>query len=305
MEYEFTFVVAGVDVDDDSAVETLREQMDAMLARAGSLNLLTVAFDGDTAVQAALGAVSVAHATLPQLRVLRLDRDLVGIHEIADRTDRTRQNVAQWINGSRKSGGTPFPPPEGTAGRSQVWLWTEVNQWLAQHGLADDIAYPTREEMTEIDFAVANSMSLNFRAASDDPSFDLARDAVIERLRSNDITGFMNFLSSIDGGAGSGEHDLIVAAADEPARHVMERIGRIGHQSILVTMIDNSLVASVMSPRLPARPVSVVPVPHGTTVRTWMELLREHPHAAFAPVAEDEEPGGASGAIQRVLSIAA
>ncbi|MFD8784272.1 helix-turn-helix transcriptional regulator [Kitasatospora sp. NPDC059599] len=163
MEYEFTFIVAGVDVDDESATEALRDHVNAMLLRAGGLDLMTVLAEGENAVQAALDCVSTAKATVPQLRVLRLDRDLVGISEIADRTERSRQNVAQWISGERKSNGTPFPAAEGTAGRSNVWLWTEVNEWLRQYDLADEAQHPTRAEMTEIDFALTNLAPLTPR----------------------------------------------------------------------------------------------------------------------------------------------
>ncbi|WP_240965188.1 helix-turn-helix transcriptional regulator [Streptomyces zingiberis] len=159
MDYDFTFVVSGVDVDDESAVDALRDNCDALLARAGGHDLLSVTWSGPSALEAAMAAVSAVRRAVPRLRVCRLDRDLVGVHEIADRTGRSRQNVSQWIAGTRKSREEPFPPAEGTVGRSLVWTWSEVNRWLALHGLDDGAVHPSREEATEIDFALSKHLA--------------------------------------------------------------------------------------------------------------------------------------------------
>ncbi|MFK8847405.1 hypothetical protein [Streptomyces sp. Ac-502] len=116
MDYDFTFVVTGATVDDQDAVDALRDTCDALLARAGGTDLLSIAWPGDCAVRAALEAASAAHAAVPRLRVRRLDRDLVGIHEIAERTGRSRQNVAQWAAGARKAQGAPSRPPRAPSG---------------------------------------------------------------------------------------------------------------------------------------------------------------------------------------------
>ncbi|MDH6703484.1 putative DNA-binding transcriptional regulator AlpA [Kitasatospora sp. MAA19] len=307
MEYEFTFVVSGVDVDDESSVDTLRESLDAMLSRAGGLDLLTVSYEGESAVQAALECAAQAKTVVPRLRVLRLDRDLVGVHEIAERTDRSRQNVAQWVNGERKAQGSPFPAAEGTAGRSQVWLWTEVNAWLEQHDLADGMAYPTRAEMTEIDFALANMFSLSFRMATTDEAHSSARSAIIEELRTGHIPGFLNYLRSLEGITDpSGSHVLIVAAAQEPAIEVMRLVSSFEHQVVLITMVDGDFIGSVMSSQVPARPTRIVEVPLDATVRDWMQLLKDNPRVAFVPAVDrsvtdiDQAPS-----IQQVLGIAA
>ncbi|MFE2866197.1 hypothetical protein [Embleya sp. NPDC059259] len=88
------------------------------------------------------------------MRVIRLDRDLVGIADIAERTKRTRQNVTQWTHGTRHSK-QPFPSPDGVVGCSRVWLWSEVNTWLRTIDLGDPIELPSREEMAAIDYALA------------------------------------------------------------------------------------------------------------------------------------------------------
>lgn len=305
MDYDFTFVVSGVDVDDQAAVDALLENCDALLARAGGVDLLSITGSGASALEAALTAVSAARAAAPQLRVCRLDRDLVGVHEIAERTGRSRQNVSQWIAGDRKAHGEPFPAAEGTVGRSRAWLWSEVNRWLAAHGLDDGAAYPTRAEMAEIDAALANAVSvtLNFTAAGT-PGFEAGRDKVVEELRNKHIPGFMEFLAGVAHTTdGRGAHAVVVADPDEPARGVMEHVSSFGHDVILITATDQ-FMATVLSTRAPLGPARIVTVPQESTVGDWLRLVQENPQAAFGLEAsetlEEEVPP-----IQRRLAIAA
>ncbi|MGW3570539.1 hypothetical protein ACWDSL_42870 [Streptomyces sp. NPDC000941] len=87
---------------------------------------------------------------MPALRIIRLDPELVGVGDIAERTGRSRQNVLQWVGGERR-GDQPFPEPEGSVGRSQVWRWAEGNQWLNLIGVGEGASAPLREEALLID----------------------------------------------------------------------------------------------------------------------------------------------------------
>ncbi|GAA2505768.1 hypothetical protein GCM10010406_48040 [Streptomyces thermolineatus] len=151
MEYEFVLVVDGVSLDDEVAVSVICESFDGLLSRHRNLHLLSVSASGATPVDAAHNLVARLRREIPRLRVLRLDPDLVGVSDIAERTGRTRQNVLQWANGTRQSA-EPFPDPEGTAGRSPVWRWAEVNAWLAGIGADDGTRAPLREDALMIDF---------------------------------------------------------------------------------------------------------------------------------------------------------
>ncbi|MEU9884400.1 hypothetical protein [Sphaerisporangium sp. NPDC051011] len=155
MEYEFRFVVEGASVDHTAAVEVLERELDAMLFRGGGVDLLDIAFEGEDAFDAAMHAARSVARHVPDLRLLRLHRDLVGIPEIAERAGVTRQNVHQWVTGQRRRRGVaPFPAPEGTAGRTQVWLWVEVNAWLKQLSMDDGANRPDRNEIADIDSAL-------------------------------------------------------------------------------------------------------------------------------------------------------
>ncbi|WP_147268360.1 hypothetical protein [Spongiactinospora rosea] len=155
MEYEFRFVVEGASVDDVAAVEALERGLDAMLFRGGGLDLVEIAAEGADAFDAAMRAAGRIAEQVPGLRPMRLHRDLVGIPEIAERAGTTRQNVHLWMTGQRRhSAAFPFPKPEGTAGRAQVWLWVEVNSWLEHQGMDDGVNRPSRNEIADIDSAL-------------------------------------------------------------------------------------------------------------------------------------------------------
>lgn len=158
-----TFVVAGTDVDDDQAVTTLMEQLDAMLFRGAGVDLLSIVIDGENALDAAHRAYIKARNHVPRIVFKRLDRELVGIPEIVERTGRSRQNIAQLVAGERHTDAPPFPPAEGVVGRTRVWLWAEVNAWLKHLGMDDGLARPTREEMTEIDYRLQHGNPRKFQ----------------------------------------------------------------------------------------------------------------------------------------------
>jgi predicted DNA-binding transcriptional regulator AlpA len=149
-EFEFLFVVGGVSVDDDHATAVLSGDFDGVLSSNRGRNRYAVAGPGTDSVDAARTLVTRLTAALPALRVCHLDPDLVGIPDIAHRTGHSRQNVLQWVNGER-NGSSRFPAPEGTAGRSLVWRWADVNGWLTPLGLGDGAVRPTRAETALID----------------------------------------------------------------------------------------------------------------------------------------------------------
>lgn len=281
MEYEFTFVVDGTTVDDDAAVSRLESELDAMLARAGGQDLLTICHEGDTAVEAAMWAAYKARRLAPSLRILRLDRDLVGIPEIAGRTGKTRQCVHQWVGGERLGDGPSFPRAEGTAGRAQVWLWTEVNEWLGHHEMSDGSAYPNRNEMTEIDFVLANSLTFAFQPSPAGGHED-ERSRLLHDLLTNHVVSFSQFVAGLPLEKNSADqHLLAIAAATEPAEGVMRFISEKNRDVVLVTATDKVMMGVHFTTTPCEEPEQVVTVPAGSTVWDWMVQVREAPEATF------------------------
>jgi len=149
-EFEFLFVIDGLSVDDDRATAVLTGDFDGVLSSNRGRTRYAVAARGTDSLDAARMLITRLAAALPALRVCHLDPDLVGIPDIAQRTGHSRQNVLQWVNGER-NGSRRFPAPEGTAGRSLVWRWADVNGWLTPLCLGDGAVRPTRAEMASID----------------------------------------------------------------------------------------------------------------------------------------------------------
>jgi predicted DNA-binding transcriptional regulator AlpA len=152
-EYEFLLVVDGITVDDERSVAIIMDRFDGLMSWHRGVHRLAVSSEGAHAIDALLRLLARLDAELPSLRVLRLDPDLVGVPDIAERTGRSRQNVQQWIHGERNAD-RPFPLPEGSSGRSPIWRWAEINAWLAPLRLDDQVMRPTREESAVIDVAL-------------------------------------------------------------------------------------------------------------------------------------------------------
>jgi hypothetical protein len=153
LEYEFLLVVDGVSVDDEQVVSRLTDTFDGVLSWNLGIHRLAVCGEGRSAIEALEKLRPRLASEVPSLRLLRLDPDLVGVSDIADRIGRSRQNVQQWVTSERHAQ-QPFPPPEGSAGRSPVWRWAEVNEWLKPLGIDDHMLWPTREEAAFIDVAL-------------------------------------------------------------------------------------------------------------------------------------------------------
>ena len=153
MEYQFLFVVADVSAGDSGGGTATTETLNGQLSSHHGVSRLAVVSAGPSAMEALRSLLGRVAEAAPGLRLVRLDPDLVGVPDIAERTGHTRQNVQQWISGER-NGDRPFPPPEGSAGRSLVWRWAEVNAWLRPLGLDDQATRPTREESVFLDVAL-------------------------------------------------------------------------------------------------------------------------------------------------------
>ncbi|QNP62637.1 helix-turn-helix transcriptional regulator [Streptomyces genisteinicus] len=239
MEYEFHFVVDGIDVEDDAAFAVVHEVFGGVLTRHRDRHFLDVSESGANAIDAAHRIVVRLRTSLPALRLLRVDPDLVGVSDIAERAGRTRQNVQQWLSGERRQDKLPFPDPEGIAGRSPVWRWGDVNAWLAQFGEGDDVHPPTREEALTIDFLLPKWQRtlddglplVHFTAAETGDGRDQEREDVQRLLEGTlALPGVLERMAAIP--VPRAEHQrLTVVCAVLPDR-LSSVISRIGHDEV-------------------------------------------------------------------------
>ncbi|MDO5286498.1 MAG: hypothetical protein Q4G45_06695 [Actinomycetia bacterium] len=135
-------LMLDIDPVDEGLEDAIVSTWDALVATHGESTVLTITAEGFSVESAARSIV--AELEEAGARVRRLLEDLVTRSTIASRTGVTPQAVGLWVRGERQRTAFPAPYNPATGG---LWLWGEVNQWLAANGKpADDIVYPSRED---------------------------------------------------------------------------------------------------------------------------------------------------------------
>jgi predicted DNA-binding transcriptional regulator AlpA len=149
--FEWTFAVDSLDGPGDSRIDRLYDQLDAAVDSHAGLTLVTVTAEGATAVDAARGAIRVLVDS--GFVVTRSHPDLATRPEISERAAVSRQAVSHWLNGKRHS--EPFPPPFNATGGG-VWLWSDVDAWLARNvkDVSGGLRYPTFNDHVLIDVSL-------------------------------------------------------------------------------------------------------------------------------------------------------
>ena len=117
------------------------------LFEAGLDDAAVTAFEGHPALDVDREASSLLDAiasaigqaeSVAGVRVARVDgEELVSQVDIADRTGRIRQAVNHWVKRDAASSGFP-DPAYGSASRSPLWRWADVQAWLEPDGHGDD-----------------------------------------------------------------------------------------------------------------------------------------------------------------------
>lgn len=138
--YELKFIVDALTLTDET-VDALGATEDVLCGGTGyGDGFVTITAAAESAREAV--QVALAKLRLVGLRVFSLQRDLVSISAIAERTGATRQGVHHWVRGNRRSAfPAPFDPVNG------LWLWGEVQRWALAEGIAvddADVRYPSR-----------------------------------------------------------------------------------------------------------------------------------------------------------------
>ncbi|NYH53638.1 putative DNA-binding transcriptional regulator AlpA [Nocardiopsis arvandica] len=290
-EYEFVFVLDGISLDDHDAVRSLSENLGALVSTFHGVPRMSVSGEGKSAVAAAFAVVKRAYELVPSMRIVRLDRDMVGVSDIAELTGRTRQNVTQWVHGQRHDG-VPFPRPETVVGRSLAWLWPEVNEWLRGLDLDDGLNWPTRDEMTEIDWGLRNFRAIRLNLVLHSDGADVRRIArhLAEHARTN--PEFIRYLlvnpQVCDAG---GKYTVFVCSPRNEAVEVFRRLDSFPHPVVLATVSGKRIHAFVMEGDEDEGGETTELVP-GMTVRDWLGMIALSPGRGFTVARR----GGTAGA---------
>jgi hypothetical protein len=159
IEYEFALVLTGIDEVTDEAVSKLYEAGcdDATISVRSGRVYATFARKSISIKDAILSAVQSIRAANIGADVLRIDEcNLVTQAEIARRTGRSRQQIHQFILGTRGPGGFPGPACHITDD-SPLWYWCEVSYWLWENNMI------TEERVREAETIEVINNVLEFR----------------------------------------------------------------------------------------------------------------------------------------------
>lgn len=132
--HEFTLIVDGPDLQDETCVDALFEAGfdDATIGRVGSIQYLDFEREAESFADAVLSTAKDIETTVPDVRVVHLEPDdLVTMSEIAERVGRTRESVRLLVGGDRGPGGFPVPATHFRS-RQRMWRWQEVALWFAE-----------------------------------------------------------------------------------------------------------------------------------------------------------------------------
>jgi hypothetical protein len=168
-QFEFSFVVDGFDPCDAKQMTALCEGFpEATASGWQGKTLLEFVVSGTNALSTLRRTRNAIEQLIPGARVISLGEDLLGIPEIASRTERSEESIRQLVHGIRGSG--DFPSARGILkGGARLWRWGDVADWLHEHGILADL------DAAFIDRASAASFELDLVGV---PRQSLSRTAI-------------------------------------------------------------------------------------------------------------------------------
>ncbi|MEZ2578491.1 DNA-binding protein [Buttiauxella ferragutiae] len=133
--YNFTLTLSGVTYETEGLEDALYESGcdDALICAYG--NSVYVEFDreANSLDEAISSAVENIESAGIGAIVESIDSALVGLSDIAEITEMSRQAIAMLKDGTRGSGDFPCPL-QRIKGQSPLWDWANVAQWLLKNG---------------------------------------------------------------------------------------------------------------------------------------------------------------------------
>lgn len=164
--YNFTLTLSGVTYDTDGLEDALYESGcdDALICAYG--NSVYVEFDreADSLDEAISSAVENIESAGIGAIVESVDSALVGLSDIAEMTNMSRQAIAMLKDGTRGSGDFPCPI-QRIKGQSPLWDWADVAQWLLQNGRLpeDSELLNNARVLSKWNLALRTSVSKDFK----------------------------------------------------------------------------------------------------------------------------------------------
>ncbi|WP_352412476.1 DNA-binding protein [Mixta sp. BE291] len=156
MIYHFTLTLADVNAHTPGLEDALFECGcdDALLCFYG--NTVYLEFDRESSCfeHALLSAIADIESSTLSVRVASVDATLLGLSDIAQRSQLSRQAIAMLKDGTRGPGSFPAPVQRLT-GSSPLWRWASVARWLHENGKLSAEMAENAQIMENINLALA------------------------------------------------------------------------------------------------------------------------------------------------------
>jgi len=144
--FEFTVHVTGLDLEDESQFAKWDDEAITLIPYTSEgLAMLAVEMKAQSPESAFSEFRSFLAERSPEVKIKRVDLDLVSLSQIAERLDVSREAVRLWASGQRRQG---FPVAFTSAGQSLLWAWSEVYNWLSPEETEGD-AHPLSLDLIE------------------------------------------------------------------------------------------------------------------------------------------------------------
>jgi predicted DNA-binding transcriptional regulator AlpA len=141
--YEFSLVLAGVNENTPNLEDTLFEAGcdDGLLCTYNNTVYIDFSREAQTYKVAVMTAIKAIESSVLNAKVISVDAgDYVGLSDIAELSESTRQSIALYKDGKRGKGDFPNPV-QRLQGKQPLWRWSEVAAWLAsQNKIEPEIA---------------------------------------------------------------------------------------------------------------------------------------------------------------------
>lgn len=133
--YNFTLTLSGVTYETEGLEDALSESGcdDALICAYGRCVYLEFDREADSLDYAIASAIDNVESAGIGATVTSVDSALVGLSDIAEITEMSRQAIAMLKDGTRGNGDFPCPI-QRIKGQSPLWDWADVAEWLAENG---------------------------------------------------------------------------------------------------------------------------------------------------------------------------
>lgn len=138
-QFEFSFIVDGIDPRNEKQMTAFCDNFPEATASGWQGNtLLEFIASGTNALSTLRKTRKAVEQLIPGSRVVSLGEDILGIPEIASRTERSEESIRQLVHGIRGSG--DFPSARGILkGGARLWRWGDVAGWLHEHEILAEL----------------------------------------------------------------------------------------------------------------------------------------------------------------------